>query len=310
MNLRSIDLNLLVAFEALIEERHVTRAARRVGLSQPAMSNALSRLRRTLGDPLLVRTAEGMALTPAAEALASAVRAAFGPLREALEEKPRFDPRSSHRTFNLLMNDYVEIFLLAPLVSVLRARASGIGVRVHRWRNLFKPPPAVALAGSFDLAAGFFPDALGVDAALHTTLLWEEKNVCIARRDHPKIRGKMTLSQYAEAGHVAVFYKAQGPGLIDTLLSEKGYERRSTVVVPHFSSVPFMVACSDLIATVPEGLARRFAPWLRLQVLPVPFEMPPFRMSMLWHARFQADAAQVWFRELVSATASRLNKRK
>ncbi len=304
MNLRSIDLNLLVAFEALIEERHVTRAARRIGLSQPAMSNALGRLRRALGDPLFVRTTEGMALTPAAEALATAVRAAFGSLREALDEKPRFDPVSSHRTFNLLMNDYVEIFLLAPLVSRMRALSSGIGLRVHRWRNLFEPPPAVALAGNFDAAAGFFPDALGLDAALHTSLLWEEKNVCIVRRNHPRIRGGMTLAQYAEAGHVAVFYKAQGPGLIDALLSEKGYERRSTVVVPHFASVPFLVAASDLIATVPERLALRFAPWLKLQVLPVPLEMPPFRMSMLWHARFQADAAQVWFRDLVAETAA------
>jgi DNA-binding transcriptional LysR family regulator len=305
MNLRSIDLNLLLALEALVEERHVTRAARRIGLSQPAMSNALARLRRTFGDPLLVRTADGMAPTPAAEMLATAVKAALDPLREALEERPRFDPRSSQRTFNLLMNDYVEIFLLAPLVSELRS--SGIGLRVHRWRNLFEPPPAVALAGNFDLAAGFFPDALGLDAALHTTLLWEEKNVCIARRDHPKIRGRLTLAQYSEAGHVAVFYKAQGPGLIDTLLSEKGYERRSTVVVPHFASVPFMVAGSDLIATVPERLARRFATWLGLLVLDVPFEMPPFRMSMLWHARFQADAAQVWLRQLVATTAAGLS---
>jgi DNA-binding transcriptional LysR family regulator len=148
-----------------------------------------------------------MALTPAAEALASAVRAAFGSLREALEEKPRFDPRSSHRTFNLLMNDYVEIFLLAPLVSELRS--SGIGLRVHRWRNLFEPPPAVALAGNFDLAAGFFPDALGLDAALHTSLLWEEKNVCIARRDHPNSR-KVDARAVFGAGHVAVFYKARG----------------------------------------------------------------------------------------------------
>jgi DNA-binding transcriptional LysR family regulator len=304
MNLRSIDLNLLVAFEALIEERHVTRAARRVGLSQPAMSNALARLRRALGDPLLVRTADGLALTPAAESLAAAVRAAFGPLRDALEAKPRFDPELSHRTFNLLTNDYAEIFLLAPLVKELRARSSGIALRAQRWRNLFEPPPAIALAGSFDLAMGFFPDALGLEPALHTTLLWEEKNVCIARRGHPQIDGRLTLAQFADAAHVAVFYKAQGPGLIDTLLSEKGYERRSTLLVPHFASVPFIVASSDLIATVPERLARRFAPWLKLQVLAVPFAMPPFRTSMLWHARFQADAAQVWFRELVLKTAS------
>src|SRR5215208_8195750 len=140
MNLQSIDLNLLLVFESLMDERNVTRAARRIGLSQPAMSNALTRLRRTFDDPLLVRTSEGMSPTPAAHALIGPVRAALAGLRAALEDKPAFDPAASKRKFHLLANDYAEIMLLAPVITSLRAKADEISLRVHRSTSVFQPP--------------------------------------------------------------------------------------------------------------------------------------------------------------------------
>jgi DNA-binding transcriptional LysR family regulator len=308
MNLRSIDLNLLLALEALVEERHVTRAAKRLGLSQPAMSNALARLRRTFDDPLLVRTPGGMAPTPAAQSLMVAVRAALGQLRAALEERPCFDPAASRRTFHLLANDYAEIVLLAPLVGALRAEARGIALRVQRPRSVFQPPPAGALADAFDLAIGFFPDATALAEGMRSALLWEERNVCLARVGHPSVGGRLSLEQYAAAEHVAVFYKAQGPGLIDTLLAQQGYSRRPAVLVPHFASVPFLVASSDLIATIPERLALNFARLLPLRVLRVPLAIPPFRLAMLWHERREADPAHRWLRGFIAGAAARGRK--
>ncbi|HVF90273.1 MAG TPA: LysR family transcriptional regulator [Blastocatellia bacterium] len=307
MNLKSFDLNLLLIFEALMEERNVTRAARRVGLSQPAMSNALTRLRRTFNDPLLVRTPAGMAPTPAAQGMIAAVRAALSQLRAVIEEKPAFDPSASRRTFHLLANDYAEILLLAPMLGTLRVRAGGINLRIQRPASLFQAPTPAQLADSANLAVGFFPDALTLDAALHFELLWEERNVCIASAAHPSIRGRISMRQYAAAHHVAVFYKTEGPGIIDTLLAQKGLARHSTVLVPHFASVPFLVSDSDLIATVPERLALKFSKLAKLQVLPVPITIPPFRLTMVWHERVHADPAHSWLRNLIAEIAAEQN---
>ena len=298
MNLQSIDLNLLVAFEALMDERHVTRAARRVGLSQPAMSNALTRLRRTFDDPLLVRTPGGMTPTPAAQALIAAVREALSQLRAVLEQKPAFNPAASRRAFHVLTNDYAEIVLLAPLLGKLRKQAADVSIRVHRPPNVFQPPSRTALSDSYDLAVGFFPDALSLDASIRSEVLLEEDNVCIASGNHPTIRSRISMRQYASERHAAVFYKSEGPGVIDTILAQKGLARHLAVLAPHFTSVPFIVAESDLIATVPRRLAARFKRELKLQVLPVPFTIPPFRLSMLWHERVDSDPAHAWLRGL------------
>ena len=309
MNLQTMDLNLLVVFEALMEERGVTRAANRVGLSQPAMSNALARLRRTFDDPLFVRTPEGMSPTPAAQSLIGPVRSALAQLRDIFEEKPAFAPSASERLFQLLTNDYVELTLLPPLVKAIREQAGGVSLRVQRSPSVFEPPSVNSLAESFDLAIGFFPDALTLDARVRSELLWEDKNVCIARARHPKIRGRISLRQYAEAEHVAVFYKKQGLGVIDTLLAQRALSRRTAVVVPHFTTVPFIVSASDFIATVPERLAQRFSKQLKLQSLRAPIEIPPLRLTLLWHERFHADPAHRWMRELIARTTGKIAER-
>ncbi|MEK6323342.1 MAG: LysR family transcriptional regulator [Acidobacteriota bacterium] len=303
MNLQSFDLNLLLAFESLMIERNVTRAAKRIGLSQPAMSNALARLRRTFDDPLMVRTPEGMSPTAAAHSLIVPVRAALAQLRAALEEKPAFDSTASKRTFHLSTSDHVEMTLIAPLVTRLLAKATRVSLRLTRPRSLFQPPAAQALADSIDLAIGFFPDVTALDASIHSEVLWEEGSVVFARKAHPRIRGKLSLRQFAAEHHAAVFYKTEGQGFIDTLLEQKGLARRAAVIVPHFASIPFVVAASDLIATVPARTAGLFAKPLRLQVLPVPIAIPPFRMTMLWHERMEADPAHAWLRGLIVETA-------
>ena len=308
MNLESIDLNLLVAFEALMDERNVTRAAKRIGLSQPAMSNALSRLRRTFDDSLLVRTSNGMAPTPAAHALIEPVRLALSQLRPILQEKPSFDPAATRHAFHMLANDYAEVILLAPLAGRVRIAAPRVSIRVTRPANVFLPPPATSLAGLFDLAIGFFPDALALDAGVRSEILFEEENVCITSGRHPSIRGKLSIRQYASASHVAVFYKSEGAGFIDTLLAQKGLARSKVMQVPHFCSAPFLVASSDMIATVPKRLALRFSKVLNLQILAVPFAIPPFRLTMLWHQRLDSDPAQAWMRSTILETAALVMK--
>lgn len=306
MNIQSIDLNLLLVFEALMDERHVTRAAGRVGLSQPAMSNALARLRKTFDDPLLVRTPEGMVPTPLAQTLILPVRQALGALRGALESGSDFNPAAARRTFHLLANDYVEISLLASVADKLSTAGKDLTIRVYRPRTLFQPPPASSMVDQYDLAIGFYPDILAFEASFRAEVLWEEKNVCIARAGHPSIRGKITIDQFAAARHVSVFYKSQGTGVIDTILEKQGLERKQALLVPHFASVPFLVAASDLIAVVPEGLARSFAR-LRLQLLPCPVGIPPFRMTMAWHERYDNDPAHAWLRGMIRSDAGPIN---
>jgi len=267
------------------------------------MSNALARLRRTFNDPLFVRTTEGMSPTPAAQSLIGPVRSALAQLREIFEEKSSFAPSASHRLFHLLTNDYVELMMLPLLARAIRGEAGGVSLRIQRSPNVFEPPSAISLAESFDLAIGFFPDALTLDARVRSELLWEDRNVCIARANHPKIRGRVSLRQYAETEHVAVFYKKQGLGVIDTLLAQKGLSRRTAVVVPHFTTVPFIVSASDFIATVPDRIAQRFSRQLKLQSLRTPIEIPPLRLTLLWHERFHADPAHRWMRELITTSA-------
>jgi DNA-binding transcriptional LysR family regulator len=270
------------------------------------MSNALTRLRRTFDDPLLIRTPGAMTPTHAAQALIEPVRNALGQLRIALEKKPAFDPAASKRAFHVLTNDYAEIILLARLVGTIRKQAASVSIRVHRPPNVFQPPSRTALSDSYDLAIGFFPDALSLDASVRSDLLFEEENVCIASATHPAIRGKISLRQFASEGHVAVFYKSEGPGVIDTILSQKGLTRKLAVLAPHFASVPFIVAESNLIATVPKRLAIKLRGTLKLQLLPLPIALPALRLSMLWHERMDADPAHAWLRGLAVETAGEI----
>lgn len=306
MNLQSIDLNLLLAFEALMVERNVTRAAARVGLSQPAMSNALARLRRTFDDPLLVRTPTGMSPTPAAEALIGPVRTALSGLRSAIEDDRAFDPGASERTFHILTNDYIETVLLAQMLGIVNRLAPGVTLKTHRPARLFQAPAASAMADSYDMSIGFFPDVVALDTSLRSEVVREENSVCIAADTHPSIRGTLSLKQYATAGHVAVFYKSEGPGFIDALFQQRGLERKTVAFASNFLSVPFIVASSDLIATVPETLARRFSKQLKLQVFALPIAIPVFRWTMLWHEHIQADPAHTWLRRIAAETASHI----
>lgn len=303
MNLSAIDLNLLVALEALIEERNVTRAASRVGLSQPATSNALRRGRELLHDPLLVRTGRKMERTARAEELLPALRLALNQIRSALDDRPVFDPESARQTFTISANDYAELALMPRLMQSIAKSAPHVTVQFTRMQSLFEPPVEELAAGNIDLAIGFAEPSPRVQSAVGIQELWSEPHVVIARVRHPRLRHSITRAQYLAERHVAIAYRPERTGLIDSLLSHEGAKRDVALRLPHMTTVAHAVASTDLVSTIPAGLAQLMKRILPLQVLPCPVKMPTFWMSMLWHERSASSAGMSWIRQAVRACA-------
>lgn len=299
-----MDLNLLLVLEALLEERNVTRAAARVGLSQPAASSALGRLRATFRDPLFRRTAAGMSATRRAMELAAPVRTALAQIRAALTEGAGFDPSASARSFRLGMTDYAELVLLGPLLSRISHDAPDVQIFVRRLDRIFIPPESELREDVIDAAIGFFPEADSLEPDTRARELYSEKNVCIARKGHPILSGALTPRRFAAAGHIGVFYRNETRGLVDSALASYGLRRKLRATTPHFLSAARVVAESNLIAVVPAGLAARFRKSLHLEVRKVPVQMPPLRMRLLWHERATSDAGQRWLRSLIASQFS------
>jgi len=298
MNITGSDLNLLLVFEALLSERSVTRASEKIGRSQPALSNALGRLRRQLRDPLFVRIGRTMVPTPRALDLAPDVAAALGHARRALGG-PAFHAGRSTRVFRLATTDEIEHRLFPPLLERLAAVAPRVSIASRRLRGLFEAPEDDLRSGAVDFAIGRLPNPPSVESGLFLRRLHRDHFVCIARRRHPGIGRRLDRARFLAAGHAAVFSPGGGPGLVDRLLAERGEKRNVVLSVPHFLSIPFVVAGTDLIATVPESVARAFEAPLGLRRFPCPIPLPAIDVNLVWHARAHEDAAHAWFRELV-----------
>jgi DNA-binding transcriptional LysR family regulator len=305
VNLAALDLNLLVVFEALMRERNVTRAATTLGLSQPAVSNALARLRDQVGDRLFLRGPRAMLPTPRALELAPDVDAALDRLRTALG-RPDFAAESSRATFRLAASDESELALLPGLFERLDALAPGIAMRWTRLAGIWVVPAAELQSGALDFAVGAFPRPTPADSGLFFHELGEARFVCIARGGHPVLGRARTLGlrRFCALEHVATFYPGGGPGFIDRLLADHGRKREVRVSLPHWLSVPFVVAASDLIATVPESVADQLAPLLALRRFKCPVAIPRIRMSLVWHARTHESRAHAWFRRVLIAAAT------
>ncbi|MBY0504453.1 MAG: LysR family transcriptional regulator [Bryobacteraceae bacterium] len=298
MNIEALDLNLLLAFDALYEERNVSRAARRIGISQPAMSNALARLRVALNDPLFERTGRGIRPSTRAERLGPAVRSGIAQLRRALQPDPRFDPRSSQRLFRLALSDYAEYRILPALVSALGQEAPQARLQVRRLDALFSVPEADLRHGAIDLAIGFFPDARSLEEGTAAETLIEEQNAVVFRRDHPLSHGPLTLERFAEASHAAVIFRAEPWGLIDQELASRGLRRRLQYASPHFLAVCEILQQTDLIATLPAALGRRVP---GLITRSVPLELPTFTTRVVW--RDHDDESLTWLRHRLRLVA-------
>jgi DNA-binding transcriptional LysR family regulator len=297
MNLSAVDLNLLVAFDALITECSVSSAAQRVGLSQPAMSKRLSRLRVLLRDDLFVRSGDGVKPTERALDLADGVRSALRQIEDALGGHGRFKPAASKRTFRIATTDHVCAALLPTLIVRLRNEAPNLTliVRAMDRRDLVQ----ALERGEIDVAITLLPDA---PSTIRRTMLFEERYVSLVSARHPEIRRKLTLDLFLKYPHILITHVGDLKGAVDRLLDEKNLKRRVAMSLPYHLAVPALVAGSDMIATLSERVVR-LSSWPGVRLFPVPLEYPRFRETMLWHRRNDNDPAHAWLRGAIGAAS-------
>ncbi|MBN8489146.1 MAG: LysR family transcriptional regulator, partial [Burkholderiales bacterium] len=290
------DLNLWVVFNQLMRTRQVSRAALALGLSQPAVSNALARLRRQLGDPLFVRTPTGMQPTPRAEAMAPAVHEALTRLQEVGQAQFDFEPMHSTREFRLGLSDIGEIYFLPPLMQGLAGQAPGVSISTLRQPSARM---AEALAdGQLDLAIGLLPQ---LQRGFYKRQLFTQRYVCLMRAGHPLAGAPLTAESFQAAEHLRVLAEGTGHGQVDEALARHGLRRRIRLSVPHFVAVGHLLAGTDLLATVPERLAESLAAPFGLVQQAVPAPLPSAAISLYWHARQHQDAANRWLRDALAA---------
>ncbi|HEY6814185.1 MAG TPA: LysR family transcriptional regulator [Croceibacterium sp.] len=289
MRLDHFDLNLLVAFEVLLEERSVTRAARRLNLTQSAMSAALKRLRETLGDPILLQHGKAMIPTPHALALAPEVSAALAGLRRLTLPSTGFDPSSSARVFRVAASDYIATVLLAPLLQALESEAPHVRLEIALPAE---STPERLGKGEFDLV--LTPEDF-VEPDHPAELLFEEEHVVAGCVRNPLLAAPLTYEGFVSAGHVAVRIDGRNTH-IENELARLGLSRRVEVHAPSFIQAPWLLPGTGRIALMHERLAALMAPLLALRVATPPFAIPPMREMMQFHATRAQDAGLLWLR--------------
>ncbi|HET7543428.1 MAG TPA: LysR family transcriptional regulator [Polyangiaceae bacterium] len=300
VDIRAVNLNLLSAFDALLEERNVTRAARKMGVTQSAMSSSLAQLRVLFEEPLFRRTPRGIEPTPRALELGEPIRRGLLLFDRALTPQS-FDPGTDSRVFVLGTSDYVEFVLLPPLLKRLAREAPGVRVEVRPW-GLQQVPKALQ-AGELDLMIGFYDE---LPAHHAETLLFDENYVCIARKGHPGLGRKPTLKSWLAQKHVLVSQQGSSPGSVDRALAARNLKRTIGARVSHFLLVPTLVARTDLVAAVNARVATAFADSLGLRVFAPPLPLPKGRIGQVWHEQLEHDPAQRWFRRVIAEECRQL----
>lgn len=299
IQLQNIDLNLLVALEALLAERSVTKAATRLGLTPSAMSHTLSRLRTTFEDELLVRTRGGMIATPRGEELLGPLQRALHDLADLVGGRATFDPRTARRELTVATTDYVEAVLLPPLLARISSSAPGVQLRI---KQLVHSDVAAPLeSGTFDLAVGAsFTEATG----LRQQTLFSEEMVCICREGHPDVKKQLDLETYLGLRHIMVSVRGGSHSGVDARLAEMGRTRQIAIMIPHFLAGPLIVARSDLVLTAPARLVAQLASALSLRILAPPLAFPGFTIRQVWHERYQDEPAHLWLRQQIFEAAA------
>lgn len=300
VNVSSVNLNLLNAFLALFEERSVTRAAERAGITQPAMSNTLAQLRSLFDDPLFLRSREGLVPTPRAVALADPISRGMKLFALALDD-PSFDPAESHRHFTLGASDYVEFVLLPPLLARLARVAPHVRLRIKPWSS--QSVPEQLSRGELDLMIGFYDH---VPARHGHELLFADEYACVVRKGHPLVKRRLTLARYLELSHVLVSSSSDSPGSVDKALAARGLRRHVALRVSHFLSVPTVIAHTDYVAALDRRVAEAFREPFGLAVFKPPLPLPRGKIGQVWHESVENDKGHRWFRELISSVAREL----
>lgn len=285
------DISVLTALDALLQEGSVTGAARRVGLSTPAMSHALARIRERLKDPILVRSGRAMVLTPRAQALKPSVHSVVAEARRVLEPERPFVSSELDRTFVVHVSDYVLTVLGLSVDRLLREEAPRAALRFVV--NTADDAAQLRDGGS-DLAVGIYGD---LPAEMRSRPLLTDRFVCVVRAQNALVSKRLTLEQFVALPHIQVAPRGQPGGYIDDALRERGYARTVARAVPYFVTALQMVARTDYVLTISERIARQFEGSLGLRVLEVPLELRPYALSLVWHPRFDADPAHRYLRE-------------
>jgi DNA-binding transcriptional LysR family regulator len=295
IELRNIDLNLLVVFQEVFQERQISMAAKHLRLSQSAVSNALARLRRTLNDELFVRTSQGMQPTPFAMQLADPVAAALANVSLALNPQEPFSPATSARRFTLAMTDVGEVYFMPVLIETLSSLAPDVQISTVRASTI--DLKAEMEVGRVDLAIGAFDD---VSTALYQRRLFRQHYVSMFRAGHPLGQGALTLKRFLAAKHLLVSSLESPYGRINQMLEKAGVRAATKFSVPHFTAVPYIVSTTDLVVTVPQKLAERAAAPFNLEYLRPPLRLPSLQTNVFWHRRFNQDDGNQWLRGLVA----------
>ena len=294
MNLRAIDLNLLVIFDALMAERHVTRAALRIPMSQPAMSNALARLRHVFKDDLFIRSGGTMEPTPRALELGEAVRLILRQTERLMSSEVGFDPATAVRDFSGRMSDLIGYLVLPRLLAALATQAPQVTLDI-----LHMSPDRSIKALETDQLDFALSMQLKHTTSICSEPLFSDQMVCVMRSDHPLARaGKLTLPRFLQAEHLRVAMSPTDIRFVDNVLADKGYTRKVVAKVPHWLLIPKILEESNLIAVLSGKLATKFAA-AGLAVMPLPFESEPFTWDIYWHRRNDNSVAHKWIRDLI-----------
>ena len=290
VDLSAVDLNLLKLFEALVRERSVTQAGLRLGLSQPAASRALGRLRRMLDDRLVVRGKLGLELTPRGEMLAGPVARLLDDARGIISPAV-FDPASATGRITIAAHDHLSLLVLAGLIARFERHAPALSLHIAQ---PVRDNVRLVEQGAADLALGIFEALPG---SLYRRGLYTDSLVCVVRPGHPVVAGGLSLERYVTLRHVTVTISGVGESTVDAALSKQGLTRHVALRVPHFLAGAMLVADSDMILTLPSRLARQLAQRLQLVLLELPLHVAPLSPAMIWHERFHSDPAHIWVRQ-------------
>ena len=296
------DLNLLPVFVTLMEERSVTRAAERLGITQPALSNALARLRQMLQDQLFIRERYGIQPTPVALELAPVIMEALAKVDDAVRGQQDFDPARAERLFTIAPNSYVEFVLVPAIVARLQQVAPGIRLRLTPYGSDLAETGVVS--GVTALVLGRIVDPPDNLIVQH---LMDESLDCVVRADHPEIGARISRAQFERLKHVNVLPPGRLRVGLFQALDRQGLRREVAVSVTHFLAAPEMVAATDYCATLPRLICRRLAHDPRLRILPTPVDLGSFPVDMAWHARYRHDPAHRWLRTLIAEVAKEVS---
>ena len=309
-NFRTLDLNLLRVFDEVMAERSLTRAARNLSLTQPAVSNALRRLRETLGDELVQRSGQGMAPTPRALSIWPAVRDALHQLQESLAPST-FEPADATSTFVLAMADATAAELMPGLIDILEREARGVAMRVVPLTT--RDPRRLLDEQAADLAVGYFPPLLadltaraqaGEAVGFSHLRLYDGEYVCVMRKGHPLAKGTLTLDRFCAARHMLVSFSGRPYGMVDESLASLGRQRQVVLTVNQFFTAGRVVANSNLLTVLPRHFVSVTGIADQLALRPLPFDVSPVHVDAVWHQRSEQEGAHRWLRQAVSRAAA------